>query len=159
MIFSKSNTVHREVIDLEATPDRVRELIMIPERILVYYPQPIDGDVFEDGSAIYCRGNSGVSLLEVIDSESTPERVVVKVTTARSSDPPFTVGRIRGAGFLTMFEDWEIEPMRKGTRLGKTWRDITQTSLKFLPMKWMVRRGARAETRKIKSAWNAAAKI
>ena len=158
MIFSKSSVVHREVIELDATPEQVREFIMNPARILDYYPGPIDGGVIEDGSAIYCRGKSGVSLLELIESQTNPEMVVVKVTTARNIDPPFTIEKINAAGFFTMIEDWEIEPMGQGTRLTKTWRDITQSRLKFLPMGWIVRRGARAETPKLKAAWDAAAR-
>ncbi len=34
--------VHREVMELRATPAQVREFIMTPERILDYYPAPLD---------------------------------------------------------------------------------------------------------------------
>ena len=44
--------VHREVMELAAPPARVRELVMTPERILDYYPAPIEGGVFEAGRAL-----------------------------------------------------------------------------------------------------------
>ncbi len=157
-IFSKSRVVHREVIELNATPEQVREFITDPERILDYYPDPIDGGVIEAGSAIYCRGKSGVSLLEVVDSESTQDTLVIKVTTASKIDPPFTADKITAAALFSMIEDWQIEAMGQGTRLTKTWRDIDQPRLKFLPMRWMVRKGARAETPRLKAAWDAASK-
>lgn len=158
MKFSRSAIVHREVIELEATPEQVREFIVTPERILDYYPGPIEGGIIEAGSAIYCRGKSGVSLLEIDHSASDDRVLVVKVSTASKLAPPYTAERIRSASFFTMIEDWELEPIERGTRLGKTWRDITQRKMKFLPMRWIVRRGAKAETTELKAAWERAAK-
>ena len=37
--------VHREVMELEASPARVHEFVMTPERILDYYPAPLEGGV------------------------------------------------------------------------------------------------------------------
>ena len=55
---------------------------MTPERILDYYPDPIEGGVITAGASIYCRGKAGVSLLEIMPEESGDKLVVVKVTTA-----------------------------------------------------------------------------
>lgn len=148
--------MHRETIHLQADPETIRGFITTPDRILDYYPSPIDGGVIEPGSSIYCRGKSGVSLLEVDRSKSGDRHLVLDVTTSTPIDPPFTAERIKAASFFTMVEDWELEPAEPGTRLTKTWRDINQSRLKFLPMRFMVRRGARAETPKLRSAWDEA---
>ena len=55
---------------------------MTPQRILDYYPSPIEGSVIEPGSKIYCRGKAGVSPLEIVPGECSEELLVVKVTTA-----------------------------------------------------------------------------
>lgn len=131
---------------------------MTPARILDYYPAPVDGGVIEPGSSIYCRGKSGVSLLEIDPSESTVSHLVVKVATATPIEPPFTTERIRAAAFFTMVEDWELEATEPGTRLAKTWRDIRKSRLRFLPMRFIVRRSARAESAKLRAAWDEAAR-
>lgn len=154
MFFSGKKTVHKEVIDLQASPDQVREFIMTPDRILDYYPAPIDGGIIEQGASIYCRGKFGISLLELIPSESSDQLLVVKVTTATNIKPPFTEERIKSSTFFTMIEDWAIMKTTQGTRLTKTWRDIKKEKFKFLPMGLIVRKSAREETEKLKSAWN-----
>lgn len=158
MIFSRSNVVHQEVIELEAPLELVRDFILTPERILDYYPGPIDGGVIEPGASIYCRGKSGVSLLELNRSESTDQFLVLDVTTATNTRAPFTAERIRAAVFFTMVEDWKLEKTDQGTRLTKTWRDIKKYKLKLLPLGLIVRRSARAETEKLRLAWNDAAR-
>jgi hypothetical protein len=150
--------VHREVIPLLADPETVRDFIMTPDRILDYYPAPMGGGVIEPDSSIYCRGKSGVSLLEVDPSESDQRHLVIKVTTATPVEPPFTAERIKAAAFFTMLEDWELEPTEPGTRLTKTWRDIRKSRLRFLPMSFIVRKSARAETPKLRAAWDEAAR-
>ncbi len=157
VFFSRPIIVHREVVPLLADPETVRDFIMTPDRILDYYPAAIDGGILEPGSSIYCRGKSGISLLEVDPSESDHRHLVVKVTTATALDPPFTAERIKAATFFTMVEDWELEPAEPGTRLTKTWRDIRKSRLRFLPMRFIVRRSARAETPKLRAAWDEAA--
>lgn len=158
MIFSRSSIVHQEVIELQANPQQVRDFIMTPERILDYYPSAIEGAVVEVGASLYCRGKAGVSLLEVIPSESTDQLVVVKVTTANGLKPPYTAERIRGETFFTMMEDWKLEAFNGGTRLTKIWRDIHKVKLKFLPMGYIVRKSAKAETEVLKAAWDLAVK-
>ena len=156
MFFSNSNIVHTEVIDLQVTPAQVRKFIMTPERILDYYPSPIEGGVIEPGRKIYCRGKAGVSLLETVPEESSEELLVVKVTTATGIKPPFTESRIKSAKFFTMVEDWQLEETAQGTRLTKTWRDIEKYKMKYLPMKIIVRRSAKAESKELQAAWDSA---
>jgi hypothetical protein len=156
MFFTRSNIVHQEVITLKASPKQVREFIMTPARILDYYPSAIDGGIIESGASFYCRGKAGVSLLEVIPSESTEQLLVLKVTTATNIKPPFTADRIKAATFFTMIEDWKLEPAGDGTQLTKTWRDISKKKLRFLPMGLIVRKSAKAESSVLQAAWDRA---
>ena len=56
-----------------------------------------------------------------------------------------------------MTEDWEIEEVEGGAVLTKTWRNLQQYKMRLLPMKFIVRSSARAESKKLAAAWNAAA--
>ena len=47
MSAAESNIVHTEIMQLRATPAQVREFILTPERILDYFPSPVDGGVLE----------------------------------------------------------------------------------------------------------------
>ncbi len=154
MFFSHSSIVHQEVIELSATAEQVREYIMTPERILDYYPTAIDGGVIEAGASIYCRGKTGVSLLEVIPEHSSDQLLVIKVTTATKIKPPFTKERIKKATFFTMIEHWKIESCGDGTTLTKTWRNIKKSKFKLLPMGLIVRSSAKKETAQLKAAWD-----
>jgi hypothetical protein len=158
MFFSNSSIVHTEIIELQITPAQVREFVMTPQRILDYYPSPIEGGVIEPGRKIYCRGKAGVSLLETVPGASSEELLVVKVTTATGLKPPFTESRIKSAQFFTMVEDWQLEETAQGTRLTKTWRDIEKYKMKYLPMKTIVRRSAKAESKELQVAWDRAAR-
>lgn len=157
MFFSNSSIVHTEIIELQVAPAQVREYIMTPQRILDYYPSPIEGGVIESRCKIYCRGKAGVSLLEIVPEESSELLFVVKVTTATGLKPPFTESRIKSAQFFTMIEDWQLQETTQGTRLTKTWRDIEKYKMKYLPLKMIVRRSAKAESRELQLAWDRAA--
>jgi hypothetical protein len=157
MFPTRSRTVHTEIIQLRATAAQVKEFIMTPERILDYYPSGIDCGVIEPGMSLYCRGKSGVSLLELDVAESNDKKLVVNVTTAMNLSPPFTAERIKDAVFFTMVEDWKVEPHDSGTQLTKTWRDIKKFKLRFLPMRSIVKKSARAESASLKNSWDATA--
>ncbi|MGI9294943.1 MAG: hypothetical protein ACR2PS_13235 [Pseudomonadales bacterium] len=159
MPISKSPIVHREVLHLRASPAQVRQFIMTPERILDYYPSPIEGGVIEPGRSIFCRGKSGVSLLEIVAAESSEHHIVVRVTTATKVESPVTKARILDSAFFTMTEDWELEETDSGTTLTKTWRDINQKKWKLLPMRIIVRSSAKGESKKLVAAWNNAAQL
>lgn len=150
--------VHREVIELRASPDEVLRFVMTPERILDYYPDPIEGGEFDERRAIWCRGASGVSMLERVDDESSGECLVVLVTTAVGLEPPYTADRIRAGATFTMVEDWAVAETTDGTTLTKSWRDVT--TLVDLPfsMEDAVRETARVESGPLVEKWNAAAR-
>lgn len=154
----KSTIAHSEVISLLATPEQLKEFITTPERILDYYPGGIDGGVIEPGQSFYCRGKSGVSLLEILKEESSDSKVVVKVSTASRIEPPYTKERIDAAKFFSMIEDWELEATAEGSRLTKTWRDIKKFKNRFLPMGFIVKHSAKGESKTLKAAWDKAAR-
>lgn len=149
--------VHTEVMQLRATPAQVREFILTPARILDYFPQPIEGGVLEPGRAIYCRGEMGVSLLELLPEETTEDVVVVKVSTAFGLEAPFTRERIEEHAGFTMIEDWAIEATDEGTQLTKSWRDVEAKGPEPFPIADAVKEGAIHESAQLVSGWNAAA--
>lgn len=149
--------VHREVMELTATPAQVREFVMTPERILDYYPAPLEGGVFEAGRVIWCRGEIGVSMLERLD-ESTDDCVVVLVTTAVGLAPPYTPDGIRAATTFTMVEDWAVAAAGDGTTLTKTWRDVRASGEPPFPLEDAVREAAKGESGALVTRWNEAAR-
>lgn len=150
--------VHREVMTLRASPAQVLRFVMTPERILDYYPDPVDGGVFDPGRAIWCRGATGVSMLERLDDESSDDCLVVLVTTAVGLEPPYTPDSIRAAATFTMIEDWAVAATGDGTTLTKSWRDvITMIDLPF-SMADAVRDTSKGESGPLVEKWNAAAR-
>jgi carbon monoxide dehydrogenase subunit G len=153
-----SRIIHRDVMEFEASPEQVRGFITNPERIADYYPGLIDYGTFTPGKAIWCSGKSGVSLLEVLEQDSSGSRITLEVITSNSVRPPYSAAAIKASAFLRMVEDWELEECAVGTRLTKTWRDLVKYRMKWLPMGFIVRRTAAAEHDKIIEAWNRAAR-
>ena len=149
--------VHTEVMQLKATPEQVRAFIMTPDRILDYFPQPVEGGVLEPGRAIWCRGEMGVSMLEVVDAETTDDVVVVKVSTAFGLEAPFTRERIEENTVFTMVEDWALEAKGGGTQLTKSWRDVQSKGPEPFPIADAVKEGAIHESAQLVEGWNAAA--
>jgi hypothetical protein len=149
--------VHTEVMSLRASPEKVREFILTPARILDYFPSPIEGGVLEPGKAIYCRGEMGTSMLEVLEEESTDDCLVMKVTTALGLEPPFTRARIEERCTFTMVEDWALEKSATGTTLTKTWRDVAANGPEPFPLAEAVREGAIHESAQLVEGWNRAA--
>jgi hypothetical protein len=157
MSNASPNIVHTEVMDLRATPEQVRAFILTPERILDYYPDPIEGGVFEPGRAIWCRGQIGTSLLELLPEASSNDLLVLKVTTAIGLEAPFTRERIEEKRTFTMIEDWALEATPQGTRLTKSWRDIEADGPEPFPLAEGVKQGAIHESPLLVEAWSAAA--
>ncbi|MGB0620728.1 MAG: hypothetical protein ACPGVZ_14790 [Myxococcota bacterium] len=151
--------VHTEVMQLRATPDQVRGFILTPERILDYFPQPVEGGVLEPGKAIWCRGEMGVSMLEVVEAETTDAMLVIKVSTAFGLEAPFTRARIEENTVFTMVEDWALEATADGTQLTKSWRDVEYKGPgeEPFPIAEAVKEGAIHESAQLIEGWNAAA--
>ncbi|MBJ19349.1 MAG: hypothetical protein GY910_02050 [bacterium] len=161
MSESRSNTtpaiVHTEVMDIRATPETIREFILTPDRILDYFPSGIDGGVLEAGKAIYCRGEIGTSMLELLEDESDDALVVIKVTTALDLEAPFTRERIEANYSFTMIEDWALAATDSGTRLTKTWRDIGVEGEEPFPLAEAIREGGIHESPRLVAGWDKAA--
>jgi hypothetical protein len=152
-----SKTVYQDVMQLDVAPEQVREFIMTAERIADNFPNVIDYGTFETGKRIWCSGKSGVSLLELIEEESTDKKLTMTVVSANTVKPPYTAEAIRAKPLVTMVEDWEIEANAGGTRLTKSWRKVEKHKMKWLPMKLLIRLTARAEHQKLIDGWNKAA--
>ncbi len=150
--------VHREVMELQATPAQVREFVLTPERILDYYPLPVEGGVFEAGRSIWCRGEMGVSMLERIEDESSDDCVVMLVTTAIGLEPPYSPESIVAATTFTMVEDWAVAESSGGTTLTKSWRDVTAFGEPPFPLEDVVREAAKGESPTLVTKWNEAAR-
>lgn len=149
---------HREVMHLAVSPAQVHEFVMTPARILDYYPEPIEGGVFDAGRAFWCRGAMGVSMLERLDDESTDDCTVVLVTTAVGLEPPYTPDAIRAAATFTMVEEWAVATDGAGAVLTKTWRDVLAGGEPSPPLAGIVRDAAKDESGKLVAGWNAAAR-
>lgn len=152
--------VHTEIMELVAAPDLVKAFIMTPERILDYYPMPVEGGVLEPGKAFFCRGEMGVSLLESVPGavvQNGQELIVLKVTTAIGLESPFTRERIEANATFTMFEDWLLEASGPGTKLTKSWRDIESVGPEPFPLAETIKQSAIAESPQLVTAWNKAA--
>jgi carbon monoxide dehydrogenase subunit G len=155
-VMNKS-MVHREVIQLAATPEQVKQFVLTPERILDYFPGAMGGVVLEENQAIICQGKSAVSLIEYMPNESHEGQMTVKVTTATPFKGALTRENVMTNIFFTMTEDWAVEAVGGGTRLTKTWRDIEKMKMKLLPMTLIVRMSAKGESKKLQAAWDKAA--
>jgi len=151
--------VHQDVIELEASPAQVLEFVMTPERILDYYPAPLEGGVFEAGRSIWCRGEIGVSMLERVEEESSDDCLVVLVTTSVGLDPPYTPEAIEAATTFTMVEDWALATGLTGTTLTKTWRDVRANGDPPFPLEDAVRETAKGESGVLVERWDEAARV
>ena len=151
-----SRLIHRDVMQLDVAPERVREFIMTPERIADYFPGVIDCGTFETGKSIWCSAKTGVSLLQLIEEETTQWKLTMRVVNASKIATPYTVEDIERNTFMTMVEDWEIEASDGGTRLTKTWRNVVMHKMKWLPMGFLIRRTAKSEHKKLVDSWNKA---
>jgi hypothetical protein len=157
-VDATDGAVHREVIELAASPAQVRRFIMDPQRILDYYPSPVDAGTFEEGRSLWCRGQGSVSMLELLEDQSTDDCVVVLVTTAVGLEPPYTPEGLRAAMVFTMVEDWALAATPEGTTLIKTWRDVHAAGDASLPLGDAIRESAKAETEPLVTRWNEAAR-
>ena len=157
MSEARPDIVHTEIMELEASPAQVREFILTPERILDYFPSPVEGGILEAGEAIWCRGEMGTSMLERLPEASDDTLVVIKVTTALGLEAPYTRARIEASQTFTMVEDWSLAPNGDGTTLTKTWRDVAAEGPEPFPLADAVREGAIHESAALIAGWNAAA--
>lgn len=149
-----SKIVHQDVMQLQASPEQVLAFVLTPERIMDYFPSPLECGTFIEGKSIWCSGKSGVCLLEFNSADSKTGQVTLNVYNARIPKP-YTPEAIRAKSFMNMTEDWQAEADGDGTRLTKTWRDVKCFGfMKLLPMGMIIRMTAKSEHKKLVDAWN-----
>ena len=149
--------IHREVIELRATPAQVREFIMTPERVVDYNPQAVEAGVLEPGHSVWFRTETSLVLVERVEDECRDDRVVVEAIIASGVVPPFTADDVRAGRIMSLMEDWDLEETADGTVATKTWRDVvTVVDLPF-DAEDSIRELAKTETAPIIEKWNAAA--
>lgn len=147
-----------DVMQVDADIEQVRKFVRDPVRIADYYPGIIEYGIFEQGRAIWCRADSGVSLLEYPPELCTDNRIVMQVTTSQDASPPYSVNGIKSRPFISMTEDWELREKDGGTQIRKTWHSLVQHKMKWLPMGFIIRRMARKESAILVREWAKAAK-
>ena len=151
--------VHREVLELEATPEQVLEFVMTPERVCDYFtPPPLDAGTFEPGRSLWVQSESGACVLERVEEECTDALAVVLVTMALGLEPPYTLDEVVAATTFTFVEDWAVEPSGSGCRLTKSWRDVRMTADLGFPLEEAMRETAASESDTLVARWNEAAR-
>ena len=157
MPTSDSNVIFRLDILLRITPSQAREFIFTPARILDYSPTHNEGGVLIPGSAIYCRGDDSMFVMERISPADDVDCVVVEVHSAQALLPPHSIEQVKEAAIFRMVEDWQLAATPEGTLLTKTWRDLEQFKFPEFPMGPIVRATAEEETSLLVEGWNRAA--
>lgn len=152
------NLLFQETLVLRARPSQIRRFIFTPDRVLDYTPGGIEGGVFQEGRAIWCRGETDVTLIEFREEESTEDRAVVFLCTAIGLEPPFSAERIRAGAMFTLFEDWEFTSEPDGTTtVRKSWRDLVVLAEVQFPLEDAIRDTLEAESEPLVEKWNRAA--
>ena len=152
-----ANITHQDVMQLTASPEKVRRFLRDPERIADYYPALIEYGNFEEGKTYWCCGEVGVALFEIIEECCTDTRVTMRISTSLSAEKPYTIAGIKAAIFISMIEEWNVIPKNGGCEITKTWLDVELHQMKDLPIADMIRETAEEEHSKIVNAWNKAA--
>jgi hypothetical protein len=151
------NIVHQDIMQLTASPEKVREFLRDPERIAEYYPDLIEYGTFEEGKTYWCRGEAGVALFEILEERCTDIRVSMSIMTNIAVEKPYTVESIKADVFISMVEEWDVIPKDGGSQITKTWLDVELHQMKDLPIVEMIKETAVEEHSKIVTAWNKAA--
>lgn len=156
MTLAEAKIAHSEVLMLNISTAQARQFIMTPERILDYYPGATGCGTLEEGKKIFCHNDGVISLLERM-SGGGENPVVIKVTSAGLMEAPITEEKIAANAFFVMFEDWLLDEDGAGTRLTKTWRDISCSQPDLPSMDAVVKESAIEEGASLVAGWNAAA--
>lgn len=152
-----SSIITKDTYQISATVEQVKEFILTPERILDYYPSPIEGGVFVEGRSIWIRLKSGVTAMELVSDKLNPHMMTVLLHISSLQEPPADIKEVKAKALMTFYEDWLLIPNDKGTQINKQWRDLTKHKNKWLPIKAMIQNTVKEYGEKIEHAWNAAA--
>ena len=149
--------IHQDVIQLTASPEKVRKFLRDPERISEYYPDLIEYGTFEEGRVYWVRGEAGVALFEIIEERCTETLVTMSIMTNITVEKPYTIENIKADVFMSMIEEWDVVAKDGGSQITKTWLDLELYQMKDLPMVEIIKETAVEEHEKIVTAWNKAA--
>ena len=155
--MSDKNIVHTDVFTLAASAGQVREFLRSPERIADYYPGATAYGDFEPGSSYWILSELGSALFEILEPRCTETMVAMHITTSFSKEKPESPAAIKAEPFITMIEEWDVQPKGTGCEIIKSWMDVELHQMKDLPMADMIRQSASEEQAVIINAWNAAA--
>ncbi len=147
----RQSFVAEESISLNIPSDIVRRYIQTPERILDYYPGGRECGRVDQEGYFYCRGDNGISLLQV--TEDKPDYVALRVWTSTSCQQPYTVAALQARAFFVMDEGWILRANGQRTELIRTWGNLHKIRLRFLPIAWMIRRTVGEESQQIAHRW------
>ena len=146
---------HQATLHVSAPLAMVAGFITDPERVMAYFPDALEGGVFEEGEAIWVRAKTGTTLIERTSSPGDVDRVSVRVTSTSLKSGDLSRAALAGAPLLQFHEDWVLEPSETGTRISKRWRDLQAFGfMKLLPAGWLVRRAADQGAPTLEAAWS-----
>lgn len=157
-----SDVIYKDVMQLNASVEQVRSFILNAERVAEYFPNLIEfGELpAEDGgTANWFRDKSAVSLLEYPRDQCTDTKVVMHVTSSRKAKLPFSIESLKADPLMSLKEDWLLEPSNGGTQLTKIWYGEAMHKMKWLPIRFIIRRTAKSERGALITAWNRAARL
>lgn len=120
----------------------------------MYAPGPIGGGVFEENSSAWVRLETGVTLLEKVHEESSPEKVTVRVTASTLKSDPTSREEILAQRLMTFVEDWNLSQEGENTAIDKVWRDLVKHKLRLIPFGWLIKRAASKDAKSLEEAWS-----
>ena len=155
--MNNSTVVHTNVFELAASAEQVRQFLRNPERIADYYPGATGFGDFETGHSYWIVSELGSALFEILEARCTDTMIAMHITTSFSKEQPESPAVITAEPFITMVEEWDVQPKGNGCEVTKSWMDVELHQMKDLPMADMIRQSASDEQAVIVAAWNAAA--
>ncbi len=155
--MSTGNVVHTDVFELSATAEQVRQFLRDPARIADYYPGATGYGDFDAGHSYWIVSELGSALFEILEARCTDTLVAMHITTSFAKEQPTSPAAITAEPFITMVEEWDVQPKGNGCEVTKSWMDVELHQMKELPMADMIRKSASEEQAVIIQAWNAAA--
>ena len=155
--MSTGNVVHTDVFDLTASAEQTRGFLRCAERIADYYPGATGFGDFEPGHSYWILSEMGSALFEILEARCTDTMIAMHITTSFSKERPEAPASITAEPFITMVEEWDVQPTESGCQVTKSWMDVELHQMQELPMADMIRQSASEEQAVIIAAWNAAA--
>lgn len=138
-----------------APADIIKSYILTPERIMDYFPAARKAYALAPGKCIISAWN-GATLLETREISSDGLTLQMEVSSALIFFPPFTAQKIQQQALFSMTEIWQLTPLPQGCQLKKSWGNIKQNRLTFIPIKKAVVNSAIKEEAALVNGWDMA---